>query len=101
MATTGDRQVDMGDKIDMHEVVWPTLATHAMGALPTRLAGRADRHLATCERCRERLEGYTVTVDLLSIAGERSDSELVGGWERARDRVRRQSHEQLRASGDC
>jgi hypothetical protein len=103
MGPTGHRQVDMGDKTDMHEVVWPTLATHAMGALPTRLAGRADRHLATCDRCRERLNGYTTAVEQLTIAGEGSSPELIGGWEWARERVRRhaQPNEELRASGDC
>jgi hypothetical protein len=93
----------MGDKTDMHEVVWPTLAPHAMGTLPTRLAARADRHLETCDRCRERLAGYMTAVDQLAISGEGSSPELVGMWEWARDRVRRHADPQavLRAGGDC
>ena len=92
----------MGDKTDMHEVVWPTLGPHAVGALPDRQAARADRHLTECDRCRQRLAGYTAAVDQLAIAGEGSSPELIGMWERARDRVRRHAdpHVVSRASGD-
>ena len=80
----------MGDKTDMHDVVWPTLGPHAVGALPARLAARADRHLDACVRCRERLAGYTAAVDQLAIVGEGSSPELVDLWEWTRERVRRQ-----------
>ena len=84
----------MGDKTDMHDQVWPTLGAHAMGALPVRLAARTTRHLAECERCRERLAGYSAAVAQLAIVGEGSSPELVERWAWARDRMR------LRASGD-
>jgi hypothetical protein len=95
--------MDMGDKTDMHEVVWPTLAPHAMGALPRRLATRAERHLDGCDRCRERLAGYTAAIEQLAIVGEGSSPELIGMWERARDRVRQHAGPRgdLRAIGDC
>jgi hypothetical protein len=88
----------MGDKTDMHEVVWPTLGPHAIGALPAPQAARANRHLDSCVRCRERLAGYTTAVDQLAIAGEGSSPELVGLWEWARDRVRHRG--EMRADGD-
>ena len=89
----------MGDKTDMHDRVWPTLGAHAVGALSVRRAARADRHLAECDRCRERLAGYSAAVDRLAIVGEGSSPELLGRWAWARDRVR--GHAGLRASGDC
>ena len=90
----------MGDKTDMHDLVWPTLGGHAVGALSPRLTARADRHLAECERCRERLQGYTATVDQLAIAGTPTSPELVSMWELAQERVRRHAAPELRASGD-
>ena len=92
----------MGDKADMHDAVWPTLAAHAVGGLSPRLAARAERHLPACARCRERLEGYTAAVAQLTIVGEASSPELVGGWEWARERMLRQARPggELRASGD-
>jgi hypothetical protein len=94
--------MDMGDKTDMHELVWATLGSHAMGALPVRLATRADRHLGECDRCRERLAGYTAAVGQLAIVGEGSSPELIGMWARARDRVRRHAdlHAVARDSAD-
>jgi hypothetical protein len=90
----------MGEKADMHEAVWPALASHAVGALSPRLAARADRHLLACEPCRERLSGYLAALAQLTIVGEGSSPELVGGWEWARERMLRQAQGELRASGD-
>ena len=80
----------MEDALSTHEKVWPTLATHALGALPTRLARATDRHLVHCELCRERLEDYTAAVDRLAIVGT-SAPELLHMWEGVRDRVRRRA----------
>jgi hypothetical protein len=73
---------------DIHETVWPVLASHAMGVLPKRMADRVDAHLYSCLRCRDRLAGYADAVDRLAIAGEDSSPELVDMWEGVRDRVR-------------
>lgn len=95
--------MDVGDKTDMHDLVWPTLGSHAVGALPVRQAARAERHLGECDRCRQRVAGYSVAVGQLAIVGEGSSPELIGMWAWARDRVLRHagSPADLRASGDC
>jgi anti-sigma factor RsiW len=85
--------MDVGDKTDMHDLVWPNLGNHALGALPPRLAARADRHIAECERCRARVEGYRSAVDVLAVMGDDASSDVARLWEQARFLVRRRQAE--------
>lgn len=63
---------------ETHEAASVTLAAHALGVLPKRLADRADAHVAECPQCRHELAGYTAAArqarrlrpDLDLLAGE-------------------------------
>lgn len=63
---------------ETHETVSVTLAAHALGVLPKRLADHAEAHVAECPRCRHELAGYTAAArqarrlrpDLKLLAGE-------------------------------
>jgi hypothetical protein len=83
----------MGDKADSHDIVWPTLAGHAVGALSAPLARQADEHLVDCEQCRGRLADYSATMELVVVGQEQS--ELARRWDTMREQMRRQGGPQL------
>lgn len=85
--------MDVGDKTDMHDLVWPNLGNHALGALSPRLAARADRHIVECARCHARVDGYRAAVDGLAVMGDDGSSDVARLWEHARSLVRRRQAE--------